>query len=113
MHFAVVIFFGFIAAILAVLPPGLLNMTAAKISLKEGRNRGVVFSFGASVVVLIQATIAFLLARYLSKHPEVIKILRLVALSIFILITIYFLFLAKSTPKKQEELKIKSKILHF
>jgi len=41
-----VFFIGFICALLGVVPPGLLNMTAAKISLKEGHTRGIMFALG-------------------------------------------------------------------
>lgn len=98
---------------IGVIPPGLLNMTAAKISLKEGHVRGIVFSAGVCVIVFLQTYLASIFARYLSMHPEVIGILRAVALVIFILITIYFLFVAKSTPKQQIEPKIKSKHSRF
>ena len=46
-------------------------------------------------------------------HPEVIGILRIVALVIFILITVYFLFIAKSELKQQIDPKIKSKHSRF
>lgn len=98
---------------IGVIPPGLLNMTAAKISLKEGHLRGIVFSVGVCVVVLVQTYVASIFARYLSMHPEVIGVLRAVALVIFILITIYFLFVAKPSPKQQIEPKIKSKHSRF
>jgi threonine/homoserine/homoserine lactone efflux protein len=108
-----IFFLGLFFAMIGVIPPGLLNMTAAKISLKEGHLRGIVFSAGVCVVVLVQTYVASIFARYLSMHPEVIGILRAVALVIFILITIYFLFVAKSTPKQQIEPKIKSKHSRF
>ncbi len=98
---------------IGVIPPGLLNMTAAKISLKEGHVRGIMFSIGVCVIVIIQTYVAAIFARYLTKHPEVIGVLRSVALVIFILITIYFLFIAKSAPKQQIEPKIKSKHSRF
>jgi len=98
---------------IGVIPPGLLNMTAAKISLKEGHVRGIMFSLGVCCVVLAQTYLASIFARYLSRHPEVIGVLRAVALVIFILITIYFLFVAKATPKQQIEPKIKSKGSRF
>lgn len=104
---------GLFFALIGVIPPGLLNMTAAKISLKEGHVRGIMFSIGACVVVLIQTYVAAIFASYLSKHPEVIGVLRQVAAVIFILITIYFLFIAKSKPKQQIEPKIKSKHSRF
>lgn len=104
---------GLFFALIGVIPPGLLNMTAAKISLKEGHVRGIMFSIGACVVVLIQTYVATIFASYLSKHPEVVGVLRQVAAVIFILITIYFLFIAKSKPKQQIEPKIKSKHSRF
>ncbi len=98
---------------IGVVPPGLLNMTAAKISLKEGHVRGIVFSVGVCIIVLAQTYLASIFARYLSMHPEVVGVLRSVALVIFILITIYFLFVAKSAPKQQIEPKIRSKHSRF
>ncbi|UKM65248.1 lysine transporter LysE [Flavobacteriaceae bacterium GSB9] len=113
MNITLVFFLGVVFALLGVVPPGLLNMTAAKISLKEGHVRGIVFSIGVCVVVFAQTYLASIFARYLSKHPEVISVLRGVALVIFILITIYFLFVAKPAPKQQIEPKMKSKHSRF
>jgi len=84
-------------------------MTAAKISLKEGYTRGIMFSIGACITVLIQTFIAVIFARYLSKHPDIIDILQRVALVIFILITIYFLLIAKKESKPEVEHHTKSK----
>tara|TARA_R110000868_G_scaffold141147_9_gene357371 strand:+ start:5401 stop:6030 length:630 start_codon:yes stop_codon:yes gene_type:complete len=108
-----IFFLGLIVALIGVIPPGLLNMTAAKISLKEGHVRGVMFSIGVCVIVLAQTYLAAIFARYLSMHPEVIDILQRVAFVIFILITIYFLFIAKSQPQSQIQPKIKSKHSRF
>jgi len=103
---------GVIVAILSVLPPGLLNMSAAKISLDESRSRGVIFSIGASLVVILQTFIAAIFARYLSKHPDVIDIIRIIALVLFILITIYFIFIAKG-EKRKKEAKLRGKKSSF
>ena len=102
-----------LVAFLAAVPPGLLNMTAAKISLKEGYPRGIMFSVGAALVFLFQTLIATVFARYLSKHPDVIDILQQVAFVIFVLITIYFLLLAKKQNKPDTELETKSKRSRF
>lgn len=98
-----------IIAFIGVIPPGLLNMTAAKISLKEGYSRGIMFSIGVSLTVLVQTYIAVIFARYLSNHPNVIDILQRVALVVFILITIYFLFFAKTTTNPDVEHHVRSK----
>ncbi len=113
MDITVIFFLGLLIALVGVIPPGLLNMTAAKISLKEGHSRGIVFSIGVCVIVIAQTYIAAIFARYLSNHPEVIDILQRVAFVIFVLITIYFLFIAKRQPKQQIEPKIRSKHSRF
>lgn len=109
MTITFIFFLGLSIALIGVIPPGLLNMTAAKISLKEGYSRGIMFSIGACITVLIQTYIAVLFARYLSKHQDIIEILQRVALVIFVLITIYFLLIAKRKPKPNLERNTKSK----
>ncbi|MFD1161070.1 MULTISPECIES: LysE family transporter [Hwangdonia] len=113
MDITFIFFLGLIIALVGVIPPGLLNMTAAKISLKEGHSRGIVFSIGVCVIVTAQTYIAAIFARYLSNHPEVIDVLQRVAFVIFVLITVYYLFIAKTQPKKQASPKIRSKHSRF
>lgn len=106
----------FLIAVIGAVPPGLLNITAAKISLRDGHEKGLVFSAGACVIIAIQTCIAVLCARYLSSHPEVVNILKRVAFVIFVLITIYFLVLAKkksNTPKKKVEPRNKKSRFFF
>ncbi|WP_034041859.1 LysE family transporter [Wocania ichthyoenteri] len=113
MDITFIFFLGLFIALVGVIPPGLLNMTAAKISLKEGHSRGIVFSIGVCVIVIAQTYIAAIFARYLSNHPEVIDILQRVAFVIFVLITVYFLFVAKNQPTKQATPKMRSKHSRF
>ncbi|MCF7568387.1 LysE family transporter [Sabulilitoribacter arenilitoris] len=113
MDITFIFFLGLFIALIGVIPPGLLNMTAAKISLKEGHSRGIVFSIGVCIIVMVQTYIATIFARYLSNHPEVIDILQRVAFVIFVLITIYFLFIAKNQPAKQTTPKMRSKHSRF
>jgi len=108
-----IFFLGLIIAFVGVIPPGLLNMTAAKISLKEDANRGILFSIGVCVVVCLQTYLAAIFAKYLSNHPEVINILQRVAFVIFVLITIYFLLLARKQPKPDVEANVRSKHRRF
>jgi threonine/homoserine/homoserine lactone efflux protein len=91
---------GLIAATVGVIPPGLLNMSAAKISMREGRRKGLLFSLGVCVTVFVQTFIALLFARYLDRHPEIIDVLQKVALGIFVSITIYFFFIANNIRKE-------------
>ena len=109
MSTTVIFFLGFFVAFLGVTPPGLLNMTAARISLKEGAARGIMFSTGVCIVVYIQTYVAAIFARYLSSHPDIVAILKRVAFVIFVLITIYFLVLASKQKEPKEKKEIKSK----
>ncbi|NRD19158.1 LysE family transporter [Winogradskyella eckloniae] len=109
MSITVIFFLGLLVAIIGVVPPGLLNMTAARISLKEGAGRGIMFSTGVCIVVFIQTYLAAIFARYLSKNQDIVEILQRVAFVIFVLITIYFLVLASKQKPAKKETEIKSK----
>ncbi len=104
---------GFLAAFVGVAPPGLLNMSAAKISMKESRKAAVLFSIGVCVTVIIQTYIALLFAKYIDQHPEIVDLLQKVALGIFLCITIYFFFIAKDTRREMPENVSHSKTNRF
>ena len=106
---------GFLAAVIGIFPPGLINMTAAKVSVSDGRRRAMIFVLGALLVILVQTYISVIFARYINKNEEVVVLLREIGLGIFTVISIYFLFFAK-TPKKQidkENIQLKSKRSRF
>lgn len=109
MEYILYFIFGYVFALIGVIPPGLLNMTAAKISVEESRRNAFLFSLGVITTVAIQTYIALLFARYLDKHPEIISVLQFVGLVIFIGITIYFLFIAKEKKTLTQQLNHKSK----
>lgn len=90
-------------ALLGVMPPGLVNMNAAKISITESRKKAIVFAMGAGVIIVIQISIAVVFARYLAKNPEVLNLLKRVALGIFILVTIYFFAQGNKEGKKKDK----------
>jgi len=113
LNITIVFFLGLIIALIGVIPPGLLNMTAAKISLKEDSSRGILFSIGVCVVVCVQTYVAAIFAKYLQNHPDVIDILQRVAFVIFVLITIYFFMLSQKQPKPDIEANIRSKHHRF
>ncbi|RCT53866.1 lysine transporter LysE [Winogradskyella sp. KYW1333] len=113
MSITVIFFLGLFVALLGVIPPGLLNMTAARISLKEGPGRGITFSSGVCLIVFVQTYIAAIFARYLSNRSDIVEILQRVAFVIFVLITIYFLIIAKSQKEQKLNPDIKSKQSRF
>ncbi|MEO1033706.1 MAG: lysine transporter LysE [Bacteroidota bacterium] len=113
MSITVVFFLGLFVSLIGVIPPGLLNMTAAKISLKEGPGRGITFSSGVCLIVFVQTYVAAIFSRYLSNRPDIVEILQRVAFVIFVLITIYFLIIARNHKEAKVETDIKSKQSRF
>lgn len=85
----------YFAALLGVVPPGLVNMTVARSCMKYGKRNGMYVAVGASSVVFLQALIAVLLARYIFDNLFVQNILLRAGLVIFILLAIYFFIMGK------------------
>ncbi|TDQ33222.1 LysE family transporter [Zeaxanthinibacter enoshimensis] len=94
-HLLILFFVTFSAAFMATVPPGLLNMNAAKTSVKKGKMNGVIFSLGVSTVVMIQAYIAVLISKFLYKNPEVIDMLLKTAIAVFAFFAVYFFIVAQ------------------
>lgn len=102
--------FGFLAALIAIAPPGLINMTAAKISLIDGQVRALLFVLGAVIVIFFQTYISLVFANYINTHPEIIILFREIGLVIMFFTSLYFLLFAKKQKTKdQNKVKIKSK----
>lgn len=104
---------GIVGSFVGVLPPGLINMYALKVGIREGRKKALIFSTGVCVTVFIQTVVALVFARYLEKHPEIVDVLQKVALGIFIALTIYFFFIAKDTRRQIKDDHEKSKTRRF
>lgn len=115
MNISLPILLGLSAAAIGTTPPGLLNMTAAKVSMRDGRNRALWFAFGASIIVFFQTLLAVLFARFIDKRADISVVLQEIGLVIFTILTIYFLWIAKKpkAKKKKEEIKIRSKSSRF
>ena len=114
MSITLIFFLSILISFLGVVPPGMLNMSAARISLKEGHNRSFIFSIGVCIVVGLQTYVATVFAKYLNQHPDVTSILKCVAIVIFILIAFYFFITAnKQTSPVKIDPRIKSKQSRF
>ncbi|PWA05630.1 LysE family transporter [Flavobacterium psychrotolerans] len=113
MRFVWPLFFGFFSAAIGIALPGLINMTAAKVSIRDGRDRALLFVTGAIIIIFFQTLSAILFARFIDSRPDVVVLLREVGLAIFIALTIYFLFFAKKPKAKKEEMKMHSKTNRF
>lgn len=106
-------FLGFISAFVGISPPGLINMTAVKVNLKEGKRTAMWFVLGAILIIFVQTFLALLFARAMDKSPALIMLLREIGCVIFALLTIYFLFIAKKSKIKKGSIKKYSKKSRF
>ena len=106
---------GFGVAFSTTLLPGLLNMTAAKVSVLEGRRNALIFSTGAAIVVLLQAYIAVTFAKLINSRPDIVSLLEEVGVLIFFILTVYFLLISKKKKPKAADAvaKIRSKTGNF
>lgn len=99
---------------MATVPPGLLNMNAAKISVEKGKLNGIIFSVGVSTMIMLQATIAVYISRFLDNNPEVVTVLLKIATIVFAFFAVYFFWAAKRNKMPKPELvKISKKNSFF
>ncbi len=108
-HLLILFFATFSAAFMATVPPGLLNINAAKTSVEKGKLNGVIFSLGVSSMIIIQAYIAVLISKFLYRNPEVIDLLLKLALLVFAFFTVYFFIAARRNKVKVPKKKVVSK----
>lgn len=97
--------FGFITAFIGIIPPGLLNMTAAKVNSKEGRRNALWFVLGAVLIIGLQSFFAISFAKIIHRRDDLVTLFREVGLGIFATLTIYFFVLAKKPKDKTKSIK--------
>ena len=104
---------GFAIAALGILPPGLINMTAAKVSVVDGRNEAISFAIGATVIVFFQTYIAIQFAKFINSRQDIITLLQEIGLFLFIAITLFLFWTARKPKKEKQEIKLRSKSNRF
>jgi len=92
----------FFAALVGVIPPGLVNMTVAKTCIERGKRSAIIVALGASVVVIFQAWVAIQLARYIFDDRWMYNMLLRTGLVIFLLLGIYFFIKARKRAAKKK-----------
>ena len=103
-HLFILFFATYSAAFMATVPPGLLNMNAAKTSVDKGKLNGIIFSMGVSTMIMVQAYIAVNISKFLYNNPEFIDLLFKIAVGVFAFFAVFFFISARR--KKQKEIRI-------
>jgi len=109
----IVFLIGFFAATIGIALPGLINMTAAKISMQDGKERALSFVFGALFIIVIQTYLAIVFCKFIASNHAVLQVIRKTGVIIFSSLTIYFLFFAKKYKSNPKGIKIRSKSSRF
>ncbi|NDP28183.1 MAG: LysE family transporter [Flavobacterium sp.] len=113
MNYITPLFFGFISAIIGIIPPGLINMTAAKVNHREGKRNALWFVLGAVIIICFQVFFAILFAKIINRRPDLVTLMREIGFGIFATLTVYFLWLAKKPKDKSKKIDTKSKTKRF
>jgi threonine/homoserine/homoserine lactone efflux protein len=113
LEFILPLLLGFAIASIGIMPPGLINMTAAKVSAVDGRSEAISFASGATVIVLFQTYVALLFAKFIFNRQDIINILQEIGVVLFLGLSIYFFWSARKPKKEKQELKMHSKASRF
>lgn len=101
MDYFLHVLYGILIAYLAMISPGMLNMTALKVRIDVGQKESEKFALGAAFIVLIQAGVALFFADYFANNPKIIEILEKAGVFVFFGLALFFYFLSrkKIAPK--------------
>lgn len=113
MTYLLPLLLGFLIAFIGIIPPGMLNMMVAKISVNESKKTGLLFGYGAGFIVLIQCFLGLYFAKFLESHPAISDNLKKFAVVIFIALTLFFIYGGFRAKKSKKEVEIKSKKNRF
>ena len=113
-HLLILYFATFSAAFMATVPPGLLSVNAAHTSVEKNKLNGIIFSLGVSTMIMLQATVAVFISKFLHKNPDVVAVLLKIAIGVFATLSVYFFMAARSNKKKKiKEIKISKRSSYF
>ena len=96
----------FFAALVGVIPPGLVNMAVAKTCVDINRKAGKYKAFGAASVVFIQALVAIFIAKEILKSPDFKDNILIFGIIVLAVMMVYFLIAA--TRQKATSLEPKT-----
>ena len=113
MEYLISLLLGFLIAFVGIIPPGMLNMMVAKLSVNESKKAGLIFGYGAAFIVVIQCFLGLYFAKFLDSHPIVSENLKKCAVFIFIVLTIVFIYNGLKPKKEKPEVTIENKKNRF
>lgn len=95
MDYFLHVVYGIFVAYFSLISPGMLNMTALKISIDNGQQASIKFALGAAFIILLQAGIALIFTDYFVQNPSVIEFLKTAGVFVFFILAILFYYLSR------------------
>lgn len=95
---------GLITSYLGSITPSMLNITAIKLRLENGKKNAIQFAFGVAFIVIFQAYIGLYILTILNQYPSILDQLQIVIVIVFAALSIFFYL--KSRKDRQEDLAI-------
>lgn len=99
---------GFITSYIGYTPPSMLNITASKIYIENNKKAARQFIIGASLVVLFQFFLAVKISEFLTEFPQLIYWVQNIAIIIFLILSMLFIYKGISYPKLSEVKPVKN-----
>jgi len=84
----------FLASFIGGIPPGLVNMSVAKVVLKKDKKNAYLTALGACSALFIQGVIGISMAKYIIKETSIQANMLKIGVVIFGLLSLYFLIAA-------------------
>ena len=93
------IIIGTLVGIVGYLPPSMINMTAVGVSLKKNIKAGMLFTFGASIIIFFQSWIALACSEQIFRNEWIIEYLKKGSVFIFFGLAIFFFIQSRKKCK--------------
>ncbi|MDG2193592.1 MAG: glutamate dehydrogenase [Polaribacter sp.] len=98
---------GLVTSYVGSISPSMLNITATKISIEQGKKIAIQFAIGVSVIVLFQAFFALLFLQVIHENPIILESIETAAIVVFSILSL--VFFRKARQEQQEISATKSK----
>ncbi len=81
---------GLATSYIGSISPSMLNITATKISIEQGKKHAIQFAFGVSAIVILQAFFALLFLQIIHENPIILESIESASIVVFSILSIVF-----------------------
>lgn len=93
--------YGLVVSYLGSIAPGVLNLNAIDVSIKQGVRQSIIFSMAVACIEFLQASIGVSFSHYLSQRTHILDALEMSSIPLFLIIGIVFWLQKPSDPNTE------------